>query len=218
MLLQPVAGRVKKTLEFFQMEGIADLLTPRKRWDASDSQLLWHGYPWARFPIPGRSAQKNVDFYEWRGLLPLVLDRLHLSKDARWRSSVEAVAAAGRCQFCKGSGLNWPAQHTVIEDAQLLDFLRDTTFEGLVKMLEHKAPPNHALRRCVADACELGLGRIRIQKPCAELTPEERRCVRALALRHAAFVEAGYLLPESDRAAFDPEPFSLRLAFQSTTP
>lgn len=217
-LLQPVAGRVKKTLEFFQIEGIADLLTPRKRWDARDSQLLWHGYPWARFPIPGRSSQKNVDFYEWRGLLPLVLDRLHLSKDARWRSSVEAVVATGRCKFCKGSGINWPAQHTVIEDAQMLDFLEDTTFEALMKMLEHRAKPKHALSRCVADACELGLGRIRIQKPCAELTPEERRCVRVLALRHAAFVEAGYLLPESDRAAFAPKPCGLQLTFQSTTP
>ena len=218
MLLQPIAGRLKKTLEYFQAEGVADLLTPRKRWDARDSQLLWHGYPWARFPIPGRSSQKGVDFFEWRGLLPLVLDRLHLAKEVRWRSLVEAAAVAGRCQFCKGSGLNWPAQHTVIEDSQMLDFLRDTTFAALLDMLEHKAPPHHALRRCVADACELGLGQIRIQKPCAELTPEERRYVRTLALRHAAFAEAGYLLPESDRAAFGPEPSNLRLAFQSTTP
>lgn len=100
----------------------------------------------------------------------------------------------------------------------MLDFLEDTTFEALMKMLEHRAKPKHALSRCVADACELGLGRIRIQKPCAELTPEERRCVRVLALRHAAFVEAGYLLPESDRAAFAPKPCGLQLTFQSTTP
>jgi len=216
-LLQPVAGRVKKTLEFFQVEGIADLLTPRKRWDARDNQLLWQGYPWASFPIPGRSSQKTIDFYEWRGLLPLVLDRLHLSKDARWRSSVEDVATTTCCQFCKGSGLNWPAQHTHIENVQILEFLRDTTYEKLLKILEHKAPSKSALRRCVLDACELGLGHIRIQKPCADLTPEERRCVRTLALRNAAFAEAGFLLPESDREAFDYKQ-SLRIAFQSPTP
>lgn len=217
-LLQPIAGRIKKTLGFFRAEGIADLLDPRKKWEPRDHQLLWRGYPWARFPIPGRSSQKGVDFYEWRGLLPLVLDRLHLSKDARWRSSAGAGTALECCGFCGGSGLNWPAQHTRISGESLVDFLQHTTFEALTEMLEHIAPPRHALRRCLSDACELGLGRVRIRQSCAELAPDERRCVRILALRHAAFAEAGYLLPESDRAVLDPAPPELRLAFHSKNP
>ena len=129
---------------------------------------------------------------------------------------MEAVATC--CQFCKGSGLNWPAQHTHFESVQILDFLRETTIEKLLKILEQKAPTKSALRRCIFDACEIGLGHIRIKEHCAALTPEERRSVRVLALRHAAFVEAGFLLPDGDREAFDFEPSFLRIAFQSPTP
>lgn len=213
-LLQPIAGRIKKTLEFFQVEGVADLLAARNRWEARDRHLLWFGYPWTRFPIPGRTSQKMVDFYEWRGLQAIVLDRLHLSKDRRWRAAVEASAATQSCGFCKGSGLNWPAQHTLVKSKPLLDFLQVTTFESLAEVIESRVLSHHALRRCIADACQIGLGRVRVQQLCARLPSDARQLVRQLALRHAAFAEAGYLLPKSDSSEFDSSPHDLRLTFQ----
>ncbi|HEX8313057.1 MAG TPA: hypothetical protein VF614_17160 [Chthoniobacteraceae bacterium] len=212
-LLEPVAARLKKTLEFFQREGVADLLSPRERWNVRDRQLLWHGYPWARFPIPGRAQQKGVDYYEWRGLLPLIIDRLHLSKDQRWRVAVESGSYPQQCEFCSGSGLGWSAQHTTLDSEPLPDVLRSATLASLSQALLNRAPPRHALRACLEDACRLGLGAIRLQQTCAELSPAERRGVRILALRHVGFDEAGYLLPEGDRGTLTlPQP-GMRVAF-----
>jgi excinuclease UvrABC ATPase subunit len=212
-LLQPVAGRIQRTLVYLQQEGVVDLVSPRDRWQPCDEQILRHGYPWARFPSPGRSTRKQVDFYEWQGLLPLVLNRLHLSKDLRWRSALTASVREQTCSFCEGSGINWPALNTTISGKALNEFLKEATFKSLSAMIEEMVPPHHSLRRCIQDACQIGLAHIRIQQSCGDLTAEERRNVRLLALRYAALAEAGYLMSEDDSATCASLRTEMRIAF-----
>lgn len=201
-LLRAVWGRTTASLRFLDEEGLASLVDARSRWDAEDWGIVCHGFPWGRFLIPGRSGEKNVDYHEWVGLIPLVLERLHLAKSRRWASEVEVSRGTAKCFSCGGTGFDWLARHYRLGDHSAAEWLTGRTHQEFLSLLTEQARENG---RCplvgpLEQVVGAGLGDVGLGATCGELSEADRRRVRTLAACQLGFAEGTYCL---QGAAFD---------------
>lgn len=215
-LLRAVWGRMTAALRFLDEEGLASPVNARSRWDVEDWGILCHGYPWGRFLIPGRSGGKNIDYYEWNGLIPLVLGRLHLSKSRRWASGIEASRGTVNCFSCEGTGFDWLARHYHLGEHPVSEWLTGRTHGNLFDFLTDHASKEgcRALLGSLEQVVKAGLGGVRIGATCGELSEEDRRRVRSLAVCQLGFAEGTYCIRGSEKvnAAHKAETEFLRLA------
>jgi hypothetical protein len=190
-------------LRFLDGEGLARLVDARKRWGSEEWGILCHGFPWGRFLIPGRSGQKNVDYHEWSGLIPLVLDRLHLSKSPRWAAAVDASRTVVPCSACDGTGFDWIARHYQLGPHSVAQWFTERTHRELLDFLAGHADAEgcRALLGPLEQVVLAGLGNVGLGTPCGDLAEGDRRRVRVLGACQLGFAEATYCVrgPEAGR-------------------
>ncbi len=195
-LLRAVWGRTTASLRFLDEEGLASLVDTRSRWDPEVWGIVCHGFPWGRFLIPGRSGEKNVDYHEWVGVIPLVLERLHLAKNRRWATAVEASRGTAKCFSCEGTGFDWLARHYRLGDHSAAEWLTGRTHQEFLDLLREHAGEGG---RCpllgpLEQVVGAGLGEIGLSATCGELSEADRRRVRTLAACQLGFAEGTYCL------------------------
>lgn len=188
-LFAPVLARWKRTFQFFAAEGLPDLFSPSTEWERL---ILWHGYPRAKFPVPGRKTQKQIDYYEWQGLHSYTLARLHLTKNAAWKKKVEAGLKTRNCPACAGTGLDWPTRQLQLKNETLPDFLKRATIADLQKRIAAGLPKEEVLRFVLEDLVKQGLGSVGVQTRCDGLNATQRKNLSEVARRRLGFAGAGY--------------------------
>jgi len=201
-LLRPVWNRVTACLKFFSAEGLAPLVDARKRWKSEDWHILCNGYPWARFLISGRAGKKNIDYHEWTGLIPLVLGRLHLSKNRRWAGEVEASRGPALCSSCNGTGYDWLARYYRLGEDSVAEWLASRTLLEAHDFLTRngkKIQGNGALMPALSQLIRVGLGHVKITATCRDLSAEECRRMRSLAVCQLGFAESTYCIGAADK-------------------
>jgi excinuclease ABC subunit A len=209
LLLKAIWKRLTATLTFLDTEGLAKLTKARARWSSSDWEILVQGYPWGRFIIPGRSGKKNIDYYEFSGLVPLVLDRLHLSTRKKWASRVETSQSETKCFYCESTGFDWLARHYRLGDHSVANWFTDRTHGELRDYIARF--PNvgrcGVLVKLLDQLVSIGLGGVKIGSTCNELSNEDRRRVRSLAICQLATAEATYCIdgPAKDNPLYPAE-------------
>ena len=199
-LLRPIRGRMVKTLTLLGEEGVIDVISPAPPSSRERTTLL-HGYPWARFPISGRSGQKDVDFFSWEGLVPIVRSRLHLATDVQWRSRVEASRAEASCPECDGTGFVWQARRSSVFGHPLPDLLTRMPLMDVAALLERglHGRADRLLREGLADLCAAGFAAHACTAAPRELEHRLRQQLRAVGLKYLRLAEATHQIRFTDR-------------------
>ena len=194
LLLSPVWSRLTQTLGFYEKEGVAKLFTPRTKWDPCDWGILLHGYPWNKFLIPGRKGKKNVDYYEFLGLVPLVLSRLHLSKKKKWANMVQNSLSEKKCYYCNGSGFDWPVQYYRLGKHSVANWLTSRTHEELRNFLVNYSSKrfSRVLADLLGQLVDFGLGGVKVGEYCRDLSSKKLSRLRSLAICQLSSAEATY--------------------------
>lgn len=189
-LLRPLLVRIEKTFQIFGDEDIVDLRTSAAR--GAEWGVLCHGCPGVRFLIPGRSGAKNVDYYEWQGLFPLIRDRLHLSKNPGWRQRVEASRDDTTCFACDGSGFHWQVRRSTVFGRSVAEAIDTLSLSALVQLLLDAQPqPGDALvAEALADLVAVGAGDLAVGARCRDLPANAREKVRLVSLKYLRLAEA----------------------------
>ena len=198
-LLKAISGRSTATLRFFDEEGLASLVDARSRWSTEDWGMLCYGFPWGRFLIAGRSGAKNIDYYEWEGVIPLVLGRLHLSKSRSWASEIESSKSLTSCFSCGGTGFDWLVRGYRMGNLPVAEWLTERTHAELLRFLGDNCKPAtcRGLLRPLEQLVSIGLGHVRLGDNCGDLAEDERRRLRSLAVCQLGFAEGTYCIKQS---------------------
>ncbi len=197
-LIAPLRSRLVRALGRFELEG---LIRPRQFEESEyERGLVLFGLPGLRFKIPGRKTDKDVDYDEWSGLVPLVLSRLHLSKTQHWSERVRASQVSETCFACGGSGYDAKVAAFTIRGVQAPTFLTRLGLEHVVQLLQPRRPECTDQAMCaLQDLVGAGLGHLNLTSRWRSLSETERGAVRTVSLKYARFAQARHslLLPES---------------------
>lgn len=194
-MLKAVWNRSKNAMTHLEDEGLVSFSSPKSLSANQNWGTFLYGYPWANFLIEGRKGQKTVDFHVWPGLVPLVLGRLHLSKNQQWVKNVEESKKTEDCFYCEGTGFDWLARFYLLGDNSVAKWISGGTHRELLDYLKIKRPKGtKMIVETLQQIVSIGLGDFKISQICQDLNSTERTLIRSLAIDKLGFAEATYLV------------------------
>ena len=197
-LLKAVHSRLSKAIDRFIAERCIDpdrfVLDPRTR------GLILFGVPGVRFPIKGRSGDKRVDHHEWVGLIPLVLERLHLSKQPGWRKRVETSQKLVDCFACAGTGYVPQMAMSTIFGISVPQFMSQTAVGKVARRLRERVKDRNGrlVVDILDDLVEAKAESVTLDSYWRDLSDVLRERVQVVALKHLHFADASHAIALSE--------------------
>lgn len=147
-------SRIVPEAKFFAQQKVADFELPPKEMDPRTRLLFEHGIGWRRFLKPSaRRADREQDFYSWRGIHDYVYLALGKIKSKKHKTMLKDGFLLESCPVCKGTGMGWEAGCLSSNGASMMDIWSEWPLSRWKTQLSCKVP-------ALLSALEVGAGRL----------------------------------------------------------